>query len=220
MSEELTFKSVMLEAVDVERRKAGVAGGLYALLLANRDEWESEVKTAEAWILSSAAGEERMATIPTCWGQAVSDIRGGIKKGLDPDKFPTYSKFKQAKVALGKEAKADDKKADDAKPEANSGERASNDPRNKGDGAKREKDGEPDDSLEEALTGGIVVYADSTEIVPSDMRQTMKYLAVLNEHQRGVTVGKIEQAAKAAHDISGRERREAGKGGGKLKAAK
>lgn len=180
----LTFRSVMLEAVEVEKQAQGVASGLFLLAQQHGDEWESEVKQAEAWIMSKDAGENRMPEVPRCWTQAASDIRGGIKRGLDPKEYPTYSKFKAAKVELGK---SKNKEKD----------RASNDPRNKD---VREKDGSPVTTVEEALESGEVLDAKTTMVIPDDLKQTVEYLSKLPDDIRSKTVDQIERLAKGAHN--------------------
>lgn len=187
------LRDLMGAAVTAERTIALMRGGVAEQLLRFAKEEGTQKKflaacaVEEVWVKSGDAGDLQVTKLPKCWSQAKSDIKATWERGLNPADFPTYSKLKQAKVDAGK-------------PNGNgdgNGGRASNDPRVVNA-----------TTVEEALASGDVVDAKSTQIVPEDMRQTVKYLGMLTELHRAKIVSQIERIAKDAHDMVGIERRQ------------
>lgn len=205
-----TMRDLIGLAVTVDRTIKAMKGGVADQLLRfakDSDTVEAFVGACaveEEWIKSSDAGDLRTDKLPDCWTQAKSDIKSAWSKGLDPKKYPTYSKLKQAKVALGKSdaPKAAPKPATTDKP-ATTGKpgRASNDPRN-GNSSAKDDDAVPDVTRDEALASGEVVYADATQIIPDYLLKTAKLLAAMPDTPfRAKAVKNVEAAAKMAHDM-------------------
>lgn len=207
-----TMRDLIGLAVTVDRTIKAMKGGVADQLLRfakDSDTVEAFIGACaveEEWIKSSDAGDLRTDKLPDCWTQAKSDIKSAWSKGLDPKKYPTYSKLKQAKVALGKSdaSKATPKAAPQAaEPTKTGGKpgRATNDPRN-GNSSPKDDDAVPDVTRDEALASGEVVYADSTQIIPEYLLKTAKMLAAMPDTPfRAKAVKNVEAAAKMAHDL-------------------
>ena len=106
-----TYNTVLSDAVSVERAyakgSASVASALLALACATNkaDDFKSACVSAEEWIKSDEAGANKLEDnekMPRAWTQAKSDIAAGLDAGLNPSDYPTYSKFKAAKVEARK----------------------------------------------------------------------------------------------------------------------
>lgn len=223
-----TMRDLIGLAVTVDRTIKAMKGGVADQLLRfakesnTVEEFIGACTTEEEWIKSSDAGDLQTERLPDCWTQAKSDIKGAWSKGLDPKKYTTYSKLKQAKVALGK---TDAPKADKPKPATtdkpkgdNKPGRASNDPRN-GNSSAKDDDAVADVTRDEALASGEVVYANSTQIVPDYLLKTAKMLAALPDTPfRAKAVKNVEAAAKMAHDMHFSNKRAGNKQRGKPQA--
>lgn len=198
-----TFRSVMVYAINAERSVGSVCNDLFKLAQKCKDVdfFLSQCEKEESWALSKEAGPSQCDEIPTCWTQAKSDIKAAMKQGHDLSTFPSYSKMKAAKV------------------ETNRQRQAGGHP--KGGGASPRPDKEPKvvRDVQEALAAGEVVDAKSTEILPADLRDLVKYLRPLPELTRKMVVNNITSIAKGHHDtyFIGLKKGEEKRGGGTLK---
>lgn len=210
----LTFRGVMAEAVAAERKSAGVASDLFKLAQGcdDLDHFLAQCGKEEDWVTSSEAGQSRMESVPQCWVQAKSDIKGAFKAGVDMNKVPTYSKMKARKIELNASAKATTENADandgaePAQPEA-----ADRNPKNSE--GKDQPDGKPDTSLAEALANGTVVDAKSTELVPAQLRELVGLLAKLDNASELRAAQRIKEFTKQVRDdlsLIGMERKKGG----------
>lgn len=216
-----TLRDLMCEAVKVDRTIDFLTGKIaehlhgFAKKAKDLDAFLKACEAEEEWIKTADAGDLRIERLPKCWSQAKSDIKGAWKRGIKPTDHPTYSKLKQAKVALGK---ADEPKAaEPAKPADGKPGRAKNDPRN--DKPTVDDDAVPPVTRDDALASGEVVYANATQIIPDYLLKTAKLLAAMPDTPfRAKAVKNVEAAAKMAHDMHFANSRSGNKQRGKQQA--
>lgn len=192
---DLTFRGVMTNAVVAERKGQAVASDLFRLArrCESPDQFEAKCQMEEEWVLSEEAGQMHCITLPQCWTQAKSDIRGAWKAGLDLTDFPSYHKMKAAKVEANKKAKTSDN------PEGTK-EEAANAERNPKHEVGKERDAKADNSLAEALARGDVVDAKSTELVPAQLRELVGLLANLSNKSELRAAQRIKEFTKVVRD--------------------
>lgn len=201
----LTWRGVMVNAVVADRKVASVASDMFKMArkCESLDEFLAKTQMEEDWVQSEEAGQMRCIETPKCWTQAKSDIKAAMKLGFDLTKFPSYHKLKAAKVAANKAAK-DTQQQEDTSNESQQ-ERA---PRTGGE--TKERNGNPDNSLAEALANGDVVDAKSTELVPADLRQLINLLGKVGERselRRAKLRKQFETACQQELSNIGNERR-------------
>lgn len=181
-----TFRSVLVNAINAERSVGGVCNDLFMLArrCSNVTEFLAKCESEEAWAQSAEAGQSRVDEIPTCWTQAKSDIKAAMNQGHNLNNFPSYSKMKAAKVETNR-ARQGNPGTNKASPAA---------------GPHREREGVVVQSVDDAIKAGIVVDAKSTELLPPDLRDLIKYLRPLPELSRAKVVKDITRMAKTVHD--------------------
>ena len=133
----LTVRSVLIESVQVEPELANVKlaievsqaeltdlrnGVADHLMIASRHfkidhaAFDMHCKNETSWLKSpegaQACKTKEVKKVPRSFIQAKSDIIAGMKLGLNPQDFSTYSLFKKAKVELNKASKKAEEKAE------------------------------------------------------------------------------------------------------------
>jgi hypothetical protein len=178
----------MVAFVVADRKQAGAASDLFKLArrCESMDEFEAKCQMEEEWVLSDEAGQSKVVDLPKAWTQAKSDIKGAIKAGLDLTKLPSYHKMKVAKA-----------EANAARKEANSATAPTREPR-----AER--------TVQQALADGEVIDAKTTQILPADLVQLVKFLDKLPQHGRARLVKQFTKEAKQAWDLTVQFRQKAG----------
>jgi len=181
----------MTEFVIAMRKEMGAASDLFKLARRCQgcDEFLAKCQMEEEWVLSQEAGQMQVTELPKAWTQAKSDIKGAFKAGLDLTKIPSYYKMKLAKAEANGAAKAS-KEASDATevPAPNTGAEG------------KERDAKPDNSLAEALAAGTVVDAQSTELVPAQLRELVKLLGKLSNASELRFAQRVKEFSKTVND--------------------
>lgn len=180
----LTFRSVMCDAVIAERKAGGVSTDLFKLArrCKDSDEFIAKCDMEEEWVLSSEAGPNQVTDIPRCWVQSKSDIKGAMKAGVDLTTVTSYHKMKEKKVEVRKQAKEEKEglkvhSVEGGKP-----------------GAK------PDP---EAKTGpqGVEAKVHTVVPLPPELIGLVKILDKLPELPRKKLLTQLEAQAKSFHDL-------------------
>lgn len=197
----LTFRGVMAEAVAADRKAAGVASDLFKLAQGcdDLDHFLTQCGKEEDWVTSSEAGQMRMESVPQCWVQAKSDIKGAFKAGVDFNKVPTYSKMKARKIELNAASKAT-KENTDANDGAQPAQPETADRNPKHSEGKDAPDAKADNSLAEALASGAVVDAKSTLLVPDQLRELVALLGKLDNASELRAAQRIKEFTKTVKD--------------------
>lgn len=176
-----TFNDAIAAAVRVDRAAKGIAPALFALAKSenceSKADFYAKCSAAEAFIRSAEAGELQWTedNLPRCWIQAKSDIAAGLARGLNPNEYPNYLAFKNAKVSMNK----------------------GNDPE------RPEREGESDTengSKPQAVPNSGKDSTAPMSAVPEDLKDLTRYLAPLPELSRAKVVKAITAQAKTAYD--------------------
>lgn len=179
----LTFRSCMTDAVASQRKAGSVGTNLLKLARSCTDVemFMARCQAEEDWVLSEVAGQMQELELPTCWTQAKSDIKAAWKLGIDPKDVTSYHKMREKKTEINKERK---------------GNGASG--RGKGGTLqpKREDDGIPILSVEDALEQGSVVDAKTNMIVPDELLALVRLLNKFSEHGRARIIKKFTDEAE------------------------
>jgi hypothetical protein len=225
-SSRLSYRGVLGAFVVAERKEKGAASDLFKL--AKRadgvDDFISQCKSAEEFYLSDAAGQSQVSELPTKWGQAKSDIKGGFKAGLDFSKIASYHKMKILKGEANKPAEV---QPEHVQPAVAVTPVADNvvvvEAQVRDDGVivvpsddtpvdriqhvptgqdKRGARQNPELTMAEALEAGLVLDASTNVLMPEDMRPLVVALNKLDELQRARL---IKRFTKEAHDALSRQ---------------
>jgi hypothetical protein len=100
----MTWRSVMKGFVDNARVATNLADSMFRLAKECKDvaEFLNNCKVQEDWVVSPEACQSRVYQIPAHWTQAKSNIKRGMELGLNPNDYPSLSKFRKAKARAGK----------------------------------------------------------------------------------------------------------------------
>lgn len=98
----MTFRSVMKGYVEHVRNGVNLNDSLFQLSKACNDvtQFLRLCREQEEWVTSPEANQTRMDRIPDAWVQAKSNIKRAWEKGLDPNAYPSLSKYRKAKAAV------------------------------------------------------------------------------------------------------------------------
>ncbi len=102
----MTFRSVMKGYVEHVRQGVNLNDSLFQLSKAceHVDQFLKLCREQEEWVTSPEANQTRMDRIPEAWVQAKSNIKRAWEKGLNPNDYPSLSKYRKAKAEVQVEA--------------------------------------------------------------------------------------------------------------------